>query len=183
MSTNNRTTMNIPIDPLITTLSIIQLNLGLYVYPFIFILGNIGSFLNVLILTQPVYLKNSCSCYILASSLMNIIIINLIVLFHMLSLGFGIDPTKTSTFFCPFRQYVSHAISLLSRFYIVLACVDRWAMSSTNAKYRAFSHIKVARIVIPTLGVVYSLVSIHILWYYHIVNGTFVSLRTGYNSS
>lgn len=171
MSTSNQTTTIAPADPLIMVLGQIQLSIGLYIYPFIFVLGNIGSFLNVLILTQPVYLKNSCSCYILASSVMNIIIINMIVLFHMLSLGFGIDPTRTSAFFCPFRQYISHAISLLARFYIVLACVDRWAMSSTNAKYRAFSQIKVARILIPTLGVAYSLASTHILWHYHIVNG------------
>ena len=129
-------------DPLIVTFNLIQLIIGRYLYPVIFILGNIGSILNILIFTQRVYLQSSCSCYILASSVVNLLITNIVVLFHVLENGFNIDPTITSLFFCRFQQYLSNITTVLSRIYIVLACVDRWAMSSTSVQHRKFSNIK-----------------------------------------
>lgn len=163
--------MNTSVDPVIVTLNIIQTSMGRYLYPVIFILGNIGSILNILILTQRSYLQNSCSCYILASSISNLFIVNIIILFHMLAFGFNIDPTTTSFFFCRFRQYLSHVTTLLSRIYIVLACIDRWAMTSSSVKRRAFSKLKVAKIIIPSVCVGWLLISLHIPLYHVISNG------------
>lgn len=158
-------------DPLIVTLNLAQMNIGRYAYLIIFILGNIGLILNILILTQRVYLQNSCSCYILASTFMNLIIINIPVLFRILGLGFSIDPTTASVFFCKFRFYIAHVITFLSRFCIVLACADRWAMSSTSAQRRAFSRKKVANILMPSLNIGICIISVHILFYSNIING------------
>ncbi len=94
-------------DPRILTFNLLQHNVVCYGYPIIFILGNIGSILNILVLTQRIYLRNSCLCYILASTVTNLFIINILILFRFLQLGFGIDPTTTSTFFCSFRLYIS----------------------------------------------------------------------------
>lgn len=161
------------VDPYISELNRMQLDIGLYVYPIIFSFGNIGSILNIIILTQRIYLRNSCSCYILASSITNLLIINIVVLFHMLAQGFGINPTATSLFFCRFRQYASHILTLLSRIYIVLACADRWAMSSASVHRRAFSQIKVARILISLIAIGWCLISIHIPFYFNIIRGKY----------
>jgi len=91
----------------------------------------------------------------------------------MLALGFHIDPTTTSLFFCKFRVYIIHVTTLLSRFYIVLACADRWAMTSTSVKRRAFSQIKVAKILIPVLGMGICIISVHILLFLYIVDGEY----------
>ena len=158
-------------NSLLTTLDSIQLNVSYYLYPAIVLLGNIGSIFNILILTQRIYLQNSCSCYILASSIVNLLIVNAVVLYRMLSSGFNVDLTMTSSFYCKFRAYIAHCTTLLSRFYIVLACVDRWAMSSANVYRRRFSQIKVAKIVIPSLAMGMCVISIHVLVYNDIIDG------------
>jgi len=160
-------------NSLLNTLNCIDVNISRYLLLIIFILGNIGSIFNVLVLTQRVYLQNSCSRYILASSVINLFVINIGVLFRMLALGFHIDPTTTSLFFCKFRVYITHLTTLLSRFYIVLACADRWAMTSTSVKRRAFSRIKVAKILIPALGISICIISVHIPLHLHIINGKY----------
>jgi len=71
----------------------------------------------------------------------------------MLSFGFNFDLTTTSLFFCKFQTYIAHVTTLLSMFDIVLACVDRWAMSSTNVHRRSFGQIKVVKILIPSVGI------------------------------
>lgn len=161
---------------LIDKFSLIQMILGRYLYPFIFTFGNIGSILNILILTQRVYLQSSCSCYILASSVMNLLTVNIVILFHMLSFGFNIDLTTTSLFFCKFRQYLSHVTTVLSRIYIVLACIDRWAMTSPTVARRAFSTVKIAKRLIIQLGIGWCIISFHILVFYYIVYGEYVTV-------
>ncbi|UJR22362.1 hypothetical protein I4U23_025424 [Adineta vaga] len=156
------------VDPFLTNLALIQNYISVYGYSTIFILGNIGSILNILILTQRNYLRNSCSCYILASTITNLFIINIVVLFRLLT-GFNIDPTKTSTFFCKFRAYIVQMITLLSRAYIVLACIDRWAMTSTVVRQRAMSNMKIPKVVIPSIAIVCALSFIHVLFYQDIV--------------
>ncbi|CAF2808358.1 unnamed protein product [Rotaria sp. Silwood2] len=172
---SNTSLTNTSADPIIVTLDLIQLNMGRYLYPIIFSLGNIGSILNIVILTQRVYLQNSCSCYILVSSVINLFIVNIIIFFHMLAFGFNIDPTTTSLFFCKFRQYISHVTTLLSRIYIVLACIDRWAMTSTNVKRRAFSRVKVAKIIIPSVGIGRCTVVLRVYSIYYNIYNTILS--------
>lgn len=155
----------------IINLDLIQLNICYYFYPVIVLLGNIGSILNILILTQRAYFHNSCSCYILASSVVNLLIINFVVLYRMLLAGFDIDLTMNSSFLCKFRVYITHCTTLLSRFYIVLACIDRWAMSSANVHRRRLSQRKVAKILIPSLAIGMCVISIHIFLYNNIIRG------------
>jgi hypothetical protein len=162
------------VDPFIISLNTAQNIILSYVNVAIFIFGNIGSILNVLVLAQRTYFQNSCSRYILASTITNLVIINIIVLFRLLAGTVNIDPTTTSSFFCKFRQYVAHVTTLLSRSYILLACIDRWAMSSESVRRRSFSQIKVARVVAPLVALVWCIVSIHIPLYYDIIQGKFI---------
>jgi hypothetical protein len=169
----NTSVLVISSDSLILTLNLIQINMGRYLYSIIFVVGNVGSFLNILILTQRVYLRNSCSCYVLASSIANLFVINIIILYHILTLGFSIDPTASSLFFCRFRQYISSVPAMVSRIYIVLACIDRWATTSATVRRRAFSQMKVARRLIPSVGIGWCIISLHIPVNYYIVNGEY----------
>ncbi|CAF1412090.1 unnamed protein product [Adineta steineri] len=150
------------IDSFLTTINTIQTNFSRYGYLIIFILGNIGSLLNILVLTRPNYLRNSCSSYILASTLPNLLIINIVILFRILA-TFDFDLTSKSRFFCKFQWYISHSMTLLSRTYILLACIDRWAMTSTIVRRRAFARMKISMTIIPMAGIIWSLVSIHVL--------------------
>lgn len=152
------------INPFLTTLNIIQLDISRYGYLIIFILGNIGAVLNILILSQRNYRQNSCSSYILAASLPNLLIINIPILTRILS-TFGFHLTSESTFYCKFEWYILHTMTLVSRTYILLASIDRWTMTSTSVRRRAFAHIKVSMVLIPTTGILWCLASIHVLIY------------------
>ncbi|CAF1189553.1 unnamed protein product [Adineta steineri] len=158
------------IDSFVTTINTIQINFSRYGYLIIFILGNIGSLLNILVLTRPNYLRNSCSSYILASTLPNLLIINIVILFRILA-TFGFDLTSRSKPFCKFQWYISHSMTLLSRTYILLACIDRWAMTSTIVRRRAFARIKISMIMISLAGMIWSLVSVHVLIGQKIIEG------------
>ena len=160
-------------DPFVNTLNTIQTNITLYPYLIIFIFGNIGSFLNVLVLIQKNYRQNSCSSYILASTIANLIMLNIIILFRILTV-FSIDPTKTSWFFCKFRAYITQTSTTLSRTYILLACIDRWAMTSRTVAIRAFARIKIAKILIPSSSFIWCVSFIHVPLYQNIIKGKFL---------
>jgi len=165
--TNTTTTI---IDPFILKISYVQKLIGTYAYLIIFLLGNFGSFFNVLILGHRNYRKNSCSNYILASTYVNIVIINVAVFFRFLS-SFDIDPTQTSSFFCKFRIYIVQMTSILSRCYILLACIDRWAMASSQIRRRAFARSKISNILIPTLAIIFVISFLYVPFFHDIVNG------------
>jgi hypothetical protein len=158
------------IDPFFLTLNIIQQSILRYGYSIIFILGNIGSLLNILVLNRRNYRRNSCSSYILASAIPDLLIINVVILTRILS-AFGFDPTITSTLFCKLQWYILHAMTLLSRTYILLACIDRWTMTSTIIHRRAFAKIKVSMFVIPLAGILWCIASIHVLLYQNNITG------------
>jgi len=98
------------IDPFFVTLNIIQQSILRYGYSIIFILGNIESIINILVLSRRNYLRNSCSSYILASTLPNLSIINVVILTRILS-TFVFDPTSTSTLFCKLQFYIVDAMT------------------------------------------------------------------------
>ena len=158
------------IDSFLTTVNSIQTGSFLYGYSIIFLFGNIGSILSVLVLTQRNYRQNSCSCYILASTITNLFIMNFIIVFRIL-LGFNIDPTKTSWFFCKFRAYMAQVLTVLSRTYILLACIDRWAMTSRSARLRAFTRLKVPKILIPSVAIFWIVFFLHGPFYQNIIQG------------
>lgn len=158
-------------DPLIVTITLIQRNLVRYTYPIILVFGNIGSFLNILVLTQRVYLEKPSSCYILASTVNNILFFSSVVVFRFLATGFGIDMTATSLFYCIFQAYMANVTTSLSRIYLVLACVDRWSMTSRSVQFRSFSQMKVAKILIPSIAIFWFVISIHIIINNSIIGG------------
>ena len=167
-------------DSVIVTLNTIEQIISRYGYIIIFILGNIGSLLNILVLSQHHFRRNSCSSYILASTVPNLLIINIVILFRIL-MTFSFDPTNTSTFFCKFLWYILHSMTLLSRTYILLACIDRWLMTSPLDQRRAFAHITVSIFVIPITAIIWCLVSIHVLIFQDNTAGRCISDSIAYS--
>jgi len=58
-----------------------------------------------------------------------------------------------------------------ARIYIVLACIDRWALTSRNVRIRAFAQMKVAKILIICVPLIWSVMTIHVPFYQDIVQG------------
>ena len=96
----------------------------------------------------------------LASAFTNLIALNVsIIPFIYLEA----NPDKITEIHCKIEIYVMTVSLQMSRFFVMMACFDRYAMSSANAFIRKFSNVHIARYyVIPTIVVIWLLVPLHI---------------------
>ncbi|CAF1260658.1 unnamed protein product [Didymodactylos carnosus] len=133
------------------------------------LIGDLGTIFNCLIFRQPALKSNPCSMYFLASSVSQLFSFNFGLLTRILSFGFTIDPSNTSLFYCKLRSYLSILVPLFPRFYILLACLDRWANSSSSAHLRKWSSVKIARRMILCNFLFWLLTSVHLLIFNSIV--------------
>ncbi|CAF1000550.1 unnamed protein product [Didymodactylos carnosus] len=147
---------------LISTLNYIQQQLNIYANILLYIFGVIGSVLNTIIFSQKQSRTSSCSMYFLASSITDFLTIHLAFIPRFYSFV-NTDPNTYSLLYCRWRFYVFHSLIMLSRYYIVLACIDRFALCSTNVKYRQFSRSKIAFRLIPLTALVWFIIPIHII--------------------
>ncbi|CAF2929990.1 unnamed protein product [Rotaria sp. Silwood2] len=113
--------------------------------PFL-ILGTIGVILNIIIFTRRSLVTNSCTHYLLGNTVANFIILYWVVITRIFSDGYKIDPSITSDVFCKMRYFLTYVPRTLSTWFILLACIDRWA--SSIKIQRRFNNVPFARTVI-----------------------------------
>ncbi len=125
------------------------LDISLYLTRVVLILfiifGTIGNALNIFIFTRPVLLRASCTLYLLAGSIDNILVIYTSLLTTLLANGFSIDITITSNITCKTRYYFSYVFFALSPYFFILACFDRYCSSSASTARRAWCTKKLAK--------------------------------------
>jgi len=108
------------------------------------ILGTIGNVLNLLIFTRPTLLRSSCTLYLIAASIDNILVIFTSLLTRLLANGFYDDITMISNLLCKLRYYAGYVFLAVSPYFYILACFDRYCSSSTSATRRSWCNKKVA---------------------------------------
>jgi len=81
------------------------------------------------------------------------------------------DPTSQSLIFCKLRQFLLHVVGQISRYSIVLACIDRFAVTSLRAGLRTLSQPAKARNLMIIISIILFLCAIHILIFTTIKNG------------
>ena len=123
--------------------------------------GTIGNCLNIAILTRPVLYRHSCSHYLLALAINNLIYCTVFLIIRLLTQGQEVIPLNTSLAFCKLENYALAVCILLSPFFIVLASIDRYCASSANAGRRNFCNINVARRAIIGLVIFFMLIFIN----------------------
>jgi hypothetical protein len=127
--------------------SLIQLatELTRAIVPLIMVLGIIGNSLNIAVLTRPTLYNHACSRYFLALACDNLFFTSMILIYRLLADGYQHNVTTSSLLLCKLVIYFHQTSILLSAYFIVLASIDRYCASSTNAHLRKFSNIKVTR--------------------------------------
>ncbi|CAF0998784.1 unnamed protein product [Didymodactylos carnosus] len=135
----------------------------------IIILGTFGNIFNILIFTRVTLRQYSCSIYLLASSVSNCVVLYCAVLFRLLIDGFGIDPTIVSESVCKLISYIQYTFPLVSSTFIVFACIDRFAASSSQARWRKFSQRKVTLFTISLNIIICFICYIHVPIYFKII--------------
>ncbi|CAF3624064.1 unnamed protein product [Rotaria sp. Silwood1] len=136
-----------------------------YMIVILYIIGIIGSILNIITFIQKQIRNNSCSFYFLSSSIVDFFIMNIFILMEIIttfnkSLSDFIYSTRV---WCKFGNYIMFLLPCLSSTYITLASVDRYCISSLNQTIRKLSNIKISRIVTCIVFLVWSLFGLHIL--------------------
>jgi hypothetical protein len=138
------------VSSLTAVFSNIQLQLARYVYCPLYIAGNVGNILNLLVFSQAKLRTSSvCSWYFLAASVASLIAINTGYLTRILTnLGLP-DPSRTIGWYCTGRVYIPTVSLTLIRHFLCSIVIDRFLVTSTSVKLRRISSFKVAKWYIP----------------------------------
>ncbi len=155
---------------LVLTLSAIQLKMSMIFMPILLVFGSGGNILCTLVFRQKTFRSSSCSMYMIASYLLHTLVLCWAMSTTLYSVG-HIDPLTYSEPYCRIRQYSISAIFTMSRFCTVMACFDRYAISSRNANIRAFGRPSIARFDIIIIIVICLILPVHLTIFNSIQNG------------
>jgi len=125
----------------IATWNNISAGINRYFSIFIFLFGTIGNILNILVLSKKSLRTNPCSLCFLISSIANLIAILSGLTTRMLS-GWALDLTNTIDWLCKLRAFILFISRNIAAWLILLAAIDRWLLSSPNARRRQLSALK-----------------------------------------
>ncbi|CAF1279513.1 unnamed protein product [Didymodactylos carnosus] len=146
MSTNN-TAIN---DVLSSILHVTPLINFYAAFPFLFF-GTIGNLFTIIVFSRKALRSNPCVVYLLATAIPCTLALYFAYIVKI-SQNLGFDLTTISAF-CKMRMYIIDPSQFTSSWFMVLACIDRYASSSEQARIRNFSRLSMAYrlIIIVTL--------------------------------
>ncbi|CAF1016961.1 unnamed protein product [Rotaria sp. Silwood1] len=81
------------------------------------------------------------------------------------------DPNTTIRAFCKARIYIMQSSFMMTRWMITIACIDRYALSSRNARLRRFAQVHIARRVVILIICIWLILPIHTIVFYEIRPG------------
>ena len=146
----------------ITTLNNIQLRLN-QVLPLILLVGGtFGHLCNIAILSKRSQRTNPIAVYFLGSTIASMLVLYVGLVPRYLSDAYGIDLINNDATVCKTRSFLLYVSLSLSSWYILLATVDRYLISSDNNHRRQLSTIKNAHRAIGCVTVLCVLFYIHI---------------------
>lgn len=170
-----------------STLNTILENLYQYGGLILIVLGTVSSLINLAVFLQKNLRKNPCYIYFIARNIWNIFFIYLSLLYVTLVLGFNIFPNSSNLSYCHFSIYISLLCDTLSPFYLILASIDRFCMTSSNAHLRRRMTCRLACLLSLFGTIFWILFHIHALIYSQIVeikyNSFHCDLQTGLYST
>ncbi|CAF0825701.1 unnamed protein product [Adineta ricciae] len=161
------------------TLAQAQQIMSSYGLSIFYILGTIGNFLLICIFLQPTHRRNPCSLYLLATAIVNFILIQCVLPLSVYS-AYHTDPQNVSMIWCKIRSYLFNSLLMIYRWNKTAACIDRAAMCSRYVRIRAFSHVRIARRIIFIIIFVWVTIPVHLAVYFRIESGHCMPSQTAY---
>ncbi|CAF1367215.1 unnamed protein product [Didymodactylos carnosus] len=137
MSTNNTSTDN-PISSIDRVTALINFYAA---FPFLFF-GTIGNLLTIIVFTRKTLRSNPCVVYLSATAIPCTLALYFAYLVKIIQ-NFGFDLAAISAF-CKMRLYIIDPSQFTSSWFMMLACIDRYASSSEHVRIRNFSRLSVA---------------------------------------
>ncbi|CAF3660121.1 unnamed protein product [Rotaria sp. Silwood1] len=149
-------------------LPVIQTELNRYGLSIIFILGIIGNSFIIILFRK--YRQNSCSMYFFWASIIN----NLYLLFAipptLYSINYG-DLNSRSLIYCKLRYYLTNTLGQSARYFTILACIDRFILTTMNVRFQIFIQPTNVRYIMCIIFLFWHIFPIHILFSTTINNG------------
>jgi len=153
---------------IITTLNSILLHLNQSL-PIIFLIaGTFGHICNILIFSKRSQRTNPISVYFLSATTTNLIVLYCGALVRYLQDIYSIDPVNNNVIVCRIRSFFYYSSLGLSNWYILLATIDRYLISSDDNHRRQLSTIKNAYRTVAFITIIFILLYCHILILYNI---------------
>ncbi|CAF3168017.1 unnamed protein product [Rotaria sp. Silwood2] len=133
--------------------------------------GNIGNLLAIAVFIQPEQRRNACSLYLLTMTVFNICCLNVGIIPIIYTLDYY-DITTATLLGCQMQFYFRHVFFQMLRTAKALSCMDRYAICSSNVRFRALSHPKVAIYVMIGCFISWSLIIIFFSWIRSVQNNS-----------
>ncbi|CAF1503289.1 unnamed protein product, partial [Adineta steineri] len=144
-----------------------------YGCPLIVVIGCLGNLLNIFLLRKKTLRTVSCNN---SASFVNLIILNVGI---VPSIYVADRPWAMTEAYCKSRNYLLNASQQMSRFMVVTACFDRFALCSTNVRLRQFSRVQIARqYMIPAIIIIWLIAPIYMLIFHTGVNNSCTYIGT-----
>jgi hypothetical protein len=143
-----------------TSLPSIRSLLVRYLLPSNALLGCLGNMLILLLFYR--HRQNACANYLSGAAAMNMLYLATSVALHFYTSERG-DPSLHSFVFCKVRSYFLHVWRQVPRYFTVLGCIDRYALTHTNTHIRSFSQIKMVWMAMITTTVFWHIFLLHII--------------------
>jgi hypothetical protein len=149
-------------------LKTIQNYLIVYGYSISMILGNIGNVFIVIIFSRQ--RQTACAIYLICAAVMNIFFVTYSSIAEIL-LFYYPDRMAGVTIFCKLYRYIVYIVGEEADTMLVLACIDRFLITSDRDNFRAFSTPKRAKYLIFFSFIFWTLFTIHLPIMLTVVNG------------
>jgi hypothetical protein len=165
---SNSSTMAVTLSVDLVRANLVLTVMKKYMMVLLYLVGLIGSLLNVFTFLQKQLRTNPCSNYFLSASTIEFCIVNTFILVQVIY-SFN-EPLSiyiiTTNAWCKMGNYLLFVLPCLASTYIILATIDRFYTSSSHQKFRKMSQLKVSRILILLTFLLWALFSLHIpIWY------------------
>ncbi|CAF1458117.1 unnamed protein product [Adineta steineri] len=151
-----------------TSFALVQLQVDRYGLLTILIFGNIGNVFIMFLCKN--HWKNPCAMYLMSTAMTNILLLTFNIPMTLYSFDYG-DPASNSMVLCKLRPYLSNVWSQMGRYFVALACIDRFALTSVHVRFRTFSRLSTARYLIGIMTIVWCIAASHSLVMTTIIDG------------
>ena len=129
----------------------------------LYVLGNLGNIVCLLIFLQRSWRKNVCVFYFLICLLFDTLSINVGLMGSIFILGFKVDLSNSNVPLCKIYNYFTLLFSTLSSTILILASIDRLLISSQNVDTRLYSSRRLAYLLIGTNVTFWFIFFFHVL--------------------
>lgn len=140
--------------------------ISLYMPIALLIFGTCGCLCNFITFTSKELKSSSCAFYFLCIAIIEFCTFYFGLISRFVNDHFGSRLFSTNQIYCKIRSYFIVTLPLLVTYMILLTAIDRYMSTRDEARYRAFSQLKVAHRMAPLTILLTMILSSHMLVFY-----------------